>query len=395
MKTINRREFVKLTGLLAAGATICPNLIAIANAAAKQPGGPYPDNFRAIHDSMIVVDGVCPLISATQNPDHFNWWIDGGATVMGLSATGANFNEETTIKIISWANEQIQTRPELMLVRTTEDFRTAKREGKLGIFFHFQGPSPLQYDLDRLWFYKGLGVGLMQIAYNTRNPYANGITERVDGGLSLLGQKLVKACNEARMIVDVSHTAQKSALDAIEASSEPVVLSHGNAYGKIDNKRNVSDELLKAVAANGGFAGAVAYPSFVSKNKRPSMDDMVGMIDYMVDLMGIDHVSLGLDFDSTTYGVQPLENVEKVYKMLVASGAWDPKAYPAPPYYYPEGMELPNKIYNLTGALMAKGYKEEDVAKIWGGNWMRVTEKVWDDPKAEVIHDEEVPFHQH
>ncbi len=314
---------------------------------------------------------------------------------MSLTVGGANKGGEETTRLLSWVAEQIMTRPELMLIRNTEDFRTAKREGKLGIFFHFQGPTPLGWDLDRVWYYKGLGLGVLQMAYNTRNPYANGITERVDGGLSILGKKLVKACNEARLIVDVSHTGAKSAMDTIEASSETVIMSHANARGALDSPRNVSDDLIKAVAATGGFVGAVAYPSFVSKKKKPTMDDMVAMIDYLVELVGPDHVTMGLDYDATTYGVMDEAKVEAIYKQLVASGAWDPSAYPAPPYYYPEGMELPNTLYNLTGALLARGYTKEDIAKIWGGNWMRVTEKVWGDPKAEVIHDEEVPFHQH
>ena len=149
-----------------------------------------------------------------------------------------------TTKIMSWMAEQIQTRPELMLVRSVDDILTCKRAGKLGIFYHFQGPSPLAYDLDRVWYYKQAGVGVMQFAYNTRNPYANGITERVDGGLSILGIKLVEACNKARMIVDVSHTAEKSALDAIRASSEPVILSHGNALGQINNLPLIDARLL-------------------------------------------------------------------------------------------------------------------------------------------------------
>ena len=244
----------------------------------------------------------------------------------------------------------------------------AKSVSSINLFYHFQGPSVLGIDLDLIWFYKPVGVGMMQLAYNTRNPYANGATERVDGGLSTLGLGLVKACNSARMIVDVSHTGERSQLDAIEASSEPVVISHGNALGMIDSPRNVSDKVLKAIAANGGSAGAVGYPAFVSKNKRPSMHDMVGMIDYMVELMGVDHVTCGIDYDATTYGVLHAEKVEEQYKKYVAAGAWDPSVYPAPPYYYPEGIELPNTLFNLTDALLARGYQEEDIDKIWGGN---------------------------
>jgi membrane dipeptidase len=389
----SRRDFLKTSAAAgAAGMLACsfPGLVL-----ARQPGGPYPDKFRQIHNGLIVIDGTVPLISVSKNPEHFDWFIQGGATAIGVSAAGLNYEQDMTTSIMAWFAEQIQTRPDLVLIRSAEDIRKAKRDGKLGIYYHFQGPSPLGQDLDRVWYYKQSGVGVIQLAYNTRNPYANGITERVDGGLSLLGQRLVKACNEARVIVDVAHTGARSALDAIEASSEPVILSHGNALGKINNGRNVPDEVLRAVAQNGGFAGAVGYPPFVSEKKQPTMDDMVGMVDYMVELMGIDHVAFGIDYDNTQHGVMSDEDATAMYDAYVASGAWDPAAYPEPPYYYPEGIELPKTLYNLTGALLARGYTENDVAKLWGGNWLRVMDQVWGDPHAHVIDDEPIGIHQH
>ena len=388
---MKRRKFIKLTAAagvwLSAGAWL--SLTKTAHAQAVGGYVPKTKNYMAVHKNAIVIDGAVPLLAGTFNPKHIDWWIKGGATAISVTVGGANLGPDKTAKVIAWVAEQIETRPELMLCRTGNDIRTAKREGKLGMFYHFQGPSPLGIDLDLIWFYKQAGVGVMQVAYNTRNPFANGATERVDAGLSTLGIELVKACNSARMIVDVSHTSARSQLDAIEASSEPVIISHGNAYGKIDNPRNVSDEVLKAIAAKGGSAGAVGYPAFVSKNKRPSMDDMVGMIDYMVELMGIDHVTCGIDYDATTNGVMPAEKVEAQYNALVASGAWDPSAYPAPPYYYPEGIDLPNTLFNLTDALLGRGYTEEDIGKIWGGNWLRVMDIVWGDPEAQLIDDDE------
>ncbi len=386
MQPLSRRHFLTAAGITAAGLAFDPTRVLSAVTASN-------NDFMQIHKNMIVIDGAVPMLALTQNPEHLTMFLEGGATAISITVGGANLEAPATTKIMSWMAEQIQTRPELMLVRTVEDILTAKREGKLGIFYHFQGPSPLAYDLDRVWYYKQAGVGVMQFAYNTRNPYANGITERVDAGLSILGIKLVEACNQARMIVDVSHTAKKSALDAVRASSEPVIISHGNAIGQINNPRNVPDEVLKAIANNGGFAGVVGYPAFVSKKKRPTMDDMLDMVDYMVNLMGVEHVSFGIDYDASTHGAMPEEKVEAQYNALVASGAWDPSAYPPPPYYYPEGIEMPNTLYNLTDGMLKRGYKEEDIAKIWGGNWMRVMNEVWGDESAELVVDEDEAFH--
>jgi membrane dipeptidase len=383
MKHLTRRNFLTIAGLSAARLAINP--MKVFSAATM--------DFMKVHKDLIVIDGAVPMLANTFNPEHLSWFLEGGATAISVTVGGGNMEAPVTTKIMSWMAEQIQTRPELRLVRSVDDILKCKREGKLGIFYHFQGPSPLAYDLDRVWYYKQSGVGVLQFAYNTRNPYANGITERVDGGLSILGIKLVEACNKARMIVDVSHTAEKSALDAIRASSEPVILSHGNALGQINNPRNVPDNVLKAIANNGGFAGVVGYPAFVSTKKRPTMDDMLDMVDYMVNLMGVDHVSFGIDYDATTHGAMPAEKIKAQYEAMVASGAWDPSAYPAPPYYYPKGIELPNTLYNLTGALLKRGYSEPEVAKMWGGNWMRVMKQVWGDKNAEPVVDEDEPFH--
>jgi len=366
----------------------------LAQEGAKQPNTDLKlaDGFMEVHKEIITIDGCIPLVSMTRDPEHLKWFKDGGITVASVSVSGPPKDPELTTDIVSWYSEQIQTNDDYVLIRNTDDILKAKKENKLGLFYHCQSPIPFRENLDRVWYYKALGVGMVQLAYNARSPYANGITERVDGGISDLGIRLVKALNEARIIVDVSHTGEQSTLDIIEASSEPVVLSHGNARGLIDNPRNVSDRVLKAVADNGGLAGVVGYPPFVSESSSPTMDDMLDMVDYMVEVMGIDHVAFSLDYDATMHGVLPDEQVKATYDYYVSTGTWDPKAYPPPPYYYPQGIERPNTLYNLTGALLARGYSKEDVAKLWGGNWMRVMKIVWDDPKAEEVRDEQPAF---
>jgi len=95
----------------------------------------------AVHKNAIIIDGAVPLLAGTFNPRHIDWWIQGGATAISVTVGGANLGPDTTAKVIAWVAEQIETRAELMLCRTTNDIRTAKREGKLGMFYHFQGRS--------------------------------------------------------------------------------------------------------------------------------------------------------------------------------------------------------------------------------------------------------------
>ena len=385
MQDLTRRSFLTVAGIGAAGLALNPTK---AFGAASKGA----NDFMKIHKELIVIDGTIPLISMSKDPEHLKWFKDGGVTVASVSISGPPRDPEMTTDIVTWFSEQIQTNDDYILIRSTDDILRAKKENKLGLFYHCQSPVPFQENLDRVWYYKALGVGMVQLAYNSRSPYADGITERVDGGISDLGIKMVKALNEARIIVDVSHTGEKSSLDIIKASSEVVVLSHGNARGVIDNPRNVSDKVLKAIAKNGGLAGGVAYPPFVSKSSRPTMDDFLAMVDYMVKIMGIDHVAFSFDYDATMHGVLPDEQVKATYDFYVSTGTWTPDAYPPPPYYYPKGIENPSTLYNLTGALLAHGYSKEDVAKLWGGNWMRVMKQVWDDPTAQEVHNEEPGF---
>jgi len=107
------------------------------------------------------------------------------------------------------------------------------------------------------------------------------------------------------------------------------------------------------------------------------MDDMIRMIDYMVELLGIDHVGIGMDYMLGQAGTISTEDAMTVYNYLVDNGDWSAKTYPPPPWHYPEGIDLPDTLYNLTGALLAHGYKKEDIAKIWGGNWLRIMGQVW------------------
>ena len=128
------------------------------------------------------------------------------------------------------------------------------------------------------------------------------------------------------------------------------------------------------MAKSGGLVGAVMYPPFVADKPYPTMDDYVGNIDYLVQLVGIDHVAIASDY---TYQISMSEAEQKAgWKMMIDSGAWSKEAYPYDVLAYPQGVETPKTFSNLTDALLGRGYKKEDIAKLWGGNWLRVLKAV-------------------
>jgi membrane dipeptidase len=386
MKDFNRREFIETAGLGAAG------LGAIAFGAgfgasrafaqdAPSPYTPVTSNYMEVHKDLIVIDGTTNLTGLDKNVDYLDWYKQGGATAVVMTISSANMvatsnvrHKDDTLDGLGFIHRLLQSRDDLVLVRSASDIEKAKQTGKLALCLQFQNAAVVESNLDLVNMYKALGVNLMGMAYNQRNQFANGVTEKVDGGLSAFGLQLIERLNETKIIIDVAHTGTQSGLETVARSKSPVVLSHSNSRNYRPSPRNAPDELITAVAESGGLVGAVMYPPFVAAKAFPTMDDYVGNIDYLVQLVGIDHVGISSDY---TYQISMSEEEQKAgWKMYIDSGVWTTEAYPYDVLAYPQGIETPKTYFNLTDALLGRGYKKEDIAKLWGGNWLRVMRAV-------------------
>ena len=330
-------------------------------------------NAPRVHQDAIVIDAVCPLL---WEPRHLDLYRRGGATAVAPTAGGMDTAENTLRSVGRWLR-RIHAGGDLALVRRALDVPAAKREGKLGIVLHFQGTDPIEDDLDLIDAWKGLGVGIIQLTYNIRNRVGDGCEERTDAGLSRFGLDVVRRLNEARVIVDCSHTGYRTTMEAIEASARPAVFSHAGCFSVHPSPRNIKDDQIKAVAATGGLVGAVGFPAFVGAEPRPSLDQFIRHIEHMANLAGIDHVALGIDYFTGQHPIADDATAMAQYRQLVASGRWSAGAYPPPPYYYPSGIETPEGLPNLTRRLIELGWRTEDIHKVMGGNWVRVYREVW------------------
>jgi membrane dipeptidase len=329
---------------------------------------------KKLHDDAIVIDGTVPITHGGMQ--YLDWYKEGGCTAVAPTV-GSWFDASFTIRYLAKFLRHVNARDDLVLVKAAADIERAKAEDKLGVIFHFQGADAIEEDLNLITLYKTLGVGIIQLAYNTKNRIGDGAEEITDCGLSRFGRNFVKRCNEERVIIDCSHTGNRTSLEAAEISERPVIYSHANPKGVYNSRRNISDENIKAIAATGGTIGVVGFPGFVSEAPRPSMDQFVAHIDYIAELVGIDHVALGIDYFHGQHPVMSDEAAAREYQQMVAAGHWDPSTYPPPPYYFPEGIETPQTLQNLTAALVDRGYSEEDIRKILGLNLMRVYRDVW------------------
>jgi membrane dipeptidase len=328
---------------------------------------------RALHASAIVVDAVCPLL---QDRRYLDWYIAGGVTVAAPTVASSEGARDALRAIAGW-KRAIADDPRLVQVTTAADAGTAKAAGRLGLLLHFQGADPIEDDLDLVHAYKDLGVGVIQLCYNVKNRVGDGADERTDAGLSYFGVDLIKRLNAARVVVDCAHTGVRTSLDAVATSTAPVVISHGNPRALHESRRNLPDELIRAIAGSGGVIGVVGFPGFVGPEPRPTLDRFIDHIAYMAELTGIDHVGLGIDYYLGQHPVTPEDAARRQYEAWIASGRWRPGTYPPPPHHYPDAIATPRELPALTARLLARGFAPDDVRKVLGGNWLRVWRAVW------------------
>jgi membrane dipeptidase len=319
-------------------------------------------NAEALYRDSLVVDGAVPVLM--QDPAEWRRYQRGGVTAILATVTTTD-DSPATIERIARFTQLIRRHPdELLLIERASDIEKAKSHGKLGIAFHFQNGRPLGRSTTMVELYKRLGVGVIQLCYNYRNNIGDGCLEPVDAGLSRFGRDVVTALNEQRVVLDMSHTGVRTSLEAMERSVRPDVFTHANARGVHDHPRNLTDEQIRAAADKGGVVGLCSFPAFITDTtNRPTVDHVVAHLDYIVELVGIEHVSLGTDYFH-----------DAGYQLNVDLGDWDPGEYPAPPWHYP--LDGGNTV-EIAVAMMRRGYSDDDVRAVLGGNLVRVLGEVW------------------
>lgn len=267
----------------------------------------------------------------------------------------------------------------LLVARTAEDIRRAKREGKKAIILTFQDPHPVENSLHKLRVMYELGLRVMQMTYNKTNYIGTGCTETNDAGLTDFGHAALAKMNELGIVADVSHCGHKTTRDVLLASRKPIVISHSCPVALTDNPRNKTDEEIRLLKENGGVMGLSSWGPLCWKNDpkgQPTMADFVDHIDYVVDMIGIDHVGFGGDstLDDTKDEKGTVEQ-STLYASVVAD--YNKYAGTDPAKRHAVGIEGSWEIENVCAEMRRRGYGEEDIAKFAGGNFLRVLEENW------------------
>ena len=289
---------------------------------------------------------------------------DAGFNVASLNVGFDAVPWENTLLVLATFRHWIkQNSEDFLLIETTDDIELAFAENKLGVFFDLEGGCVLADQISMVEMYYDLGARWMLIAYNQNNSLGGGCQDD-DQGLTAFGREVLDEMARVGMVACCSHTGYRTTMDVMEYSANPVIFSHSNPLGMWEHKRNITDAAIHACAATGGVVCLNGVGIFLGENDASS-ETIARHIDYVVEQAGIDHVGIGLDY------VFDMEELNEYLRQ-------NPDTFP-PEGGYAEGVRFvePEQAPEIVDALLGLGYRGEDIAKILGGNLMRVARKVW------------------
>lgn len=321
----------------------------------------------ALHRDALVCDMVWPLEPWCGNDwDRLEQFHAAGVDLVSLTLAGDNHNVSETVQRVAAARHKVFSAPEqFVLVESTADIEQAKAGGRLAVGFHFEGTRCFERNTDLVETFYRLGVRHALLAFNQGNSVGGGCGERADGGLTRFGEQLVAEMNRVGMIVDLSHTGRQTTLDAMAITTRPVLFSHSNAAGLVPHFRNIDDVQVRACAASGGMVGVSSSSEYLGE-KVSSAQAMFRHIDYYVNLVGPEHVGLGLDivFDHSALNAW----------IRTRPDEWPGTEAPDwPGFRYATPADYPA----LTGLMLDAGYAQNDIRGILGGNFLRVCAANW------------------
>jgi len=352
------------------------------------------DRAKKICKDAIIIDTLYSAVYPLQwkNDDQFEPVMAeckaAGMNVLGIcsSADVAGSDPKAVFGAARFYYKKIfENQDKYMLVKSTDDIRKAVKEGKLGIYLTHQGTNLYQGDADNVALFKAMGFGYCLLVYNNKNAVGGGIADKEDAGLTEYGRKLIQAYNRYGMVVDVNHTGNRTALDACEVSTKPVIFSHSGAKGVFPSFRNMTDDLIKAIAQTGGTCHIFGTGAYIDPTNPPVVgpEILFKHLDYMVQLHGnANHVGYGSDY---------IPDMNKTMELVMSKA----NAYPdmgMKPGTTKKAIEMYGPTANparilpaLVDQMLNHGYTEKDIHKILGGNIMRVFDEVWGGSDAEIV----------
>lgn len=324
--------------------------------------------------NSIVIDGLCGDLITPEPPLR-----DGKSFLQRALETGLNAVNITLAAHVDSFDDTLRTmfhyyclidhqKERALQVRSVEDIDRARAEGKLGIIFGTQYSGMIGADTWRWTIMYELGLRIAQLTYNERNVLGDGCREPENRGLTAFGRQAVQEMNRLGIALDISHTGERTSMDAMAYSSRPVIASHCNARAISPSERNLADSTMRALAETGGVMGLspLSAMCFRVPGRRPTLTDYLDQFDYVIDLVGIDHVAVGSDlFESYT----KISWESSTKRMYPSAWIWETM--------YSDGFQRVEDWRRLVDGLIDRGYTDDQIRQLLGGNWYRVLGQIW------------------
>jgi membrane dipeptidase len=378
-----RRRVLGGLGMSAAALALAPFRLYAASSSPAELKKKYPGKVIDLVQRALVIDMLAPL-KIDFNPDAFSLPLSEADAEMfrtcgitgfhnSVGVGGATAYDEALQFIAAWSGFAGRNSEVFSLVGRAEDLDHAKKQRKVAVIMGLQNADEFREPKDVKDFYD-LGLRCAQLTYNTQNLIGSGSTERIDGGVTDYGAKIIEAMNDVGMLIDVSHSGDRTTLDAIEISPKPIAITHSNCRALNNHPRLKTDEAIKKLAAKGGVMGITGVRMFVKDKEPTTIEDIVDHIDHVVKLVGIEHVGIGSDSDLMGYDHMPKDQYERLKAGYKSTYAFRDKIDT-------DGFDHPRKVYDLTATLLRRGYSEANIQAVLGGNFRRLLGSTWLEPK--------------
>ncbi|WP_247256940.1 membrane dipeptidase [Pseudomonas moorei] len=252
------------------------------------------------------------------------------------------------------------------------DIALARQTGRTAIFFGFQNPSPIEDDIGLVEIVHTLGARFMQLTYNNQSLLATGCYEKEDTGLTRMGREVVREMNRVGLVVDMSHSSDRSTLEAIEHSDRPIAITHANPSFWHPALRNKSNDVLKALGQSAGMFGFSLYPHHLKDKSACTLQSFCEMVARTADLVGIDHLGLGSDLcqDQPNSVVEWMRVGRWTKEVDYGEGSAAQPGFPEQPDWFRDNRDFEN----IESGLRAVGFCAADISAVMGGNWLKFFE---------------------
>ena len=276
---------------------------------------------------------------------------------------------EAILNVEAW-NRWFERYPDLIGPgRSGDDVRRAAQEGWTAIFYGFQNPSPLEDDIGLIEIWHQLGLRFCQLTYNNQSLFACGCYEAEDSGVTRFGRQAIAEMNRVGLVVDMSHSGERSTLEAIEVSSRPVAITHANPAWWHPALRNKSDAVLRALTQSGGMIGFSLYPHHLKDGSECPLLSFCQMVAEAAERYGVASLGIGSDLcqDQPDSVVTWMRNGRWSKQLDFGEGSASAPGFPPQPSWFRDNRDFGN----LGPGLRQVGFNDEEVAAILGGNWLK------------------------